>query len=174
MTFVLRTRREFAVVLLCPWLLVAGCSSPQPVKVPLEAQTRFGKLAPPASIGRYQLQPGQVAVPPALRKHVPPTYPPQLVRADAAPVTVTVRIVIGRQGNVTGIEPANKDQADPRHARFVAAVKRAVSQWRFYPYRVQTRQPDGNVTQVPMPTTLWYAFDFTVEHGKPTVRAKHQ
>ncbi|HET7269376.1 MAG TPA: energy transducer TonB [Oleiagrimonas sp.] len=120
------------------------------------------------------MQPGQVAIPPALRHRVLPVYPPSLVHAGAEPVTVIVRVAIDREGNVTGIQPVIMDKSGVDHARFVAAVRNAVSQWRFYPYRVQTHEPDGVVSQAPMPVTLRYAFEFTVDHGKPAVQSRRK
>src|SRR5690625_2672670 len=150
-------------------LLLAGCSTSPTAQTEGHPEVGYSQLTPPPNIERYQLQPGDQAIPPALREHDLPVYPPELVSAQASPATVVAQVVVDKTGRVKRVTVESETKPDPRHARFAAAVKAAVSQWRFYPYRVQKPGPNGTVSQVPLPVTLWYAFHFSVVDGKPVV-----
>ena len=120
-------------------LMLVACASRPPAPVPVEPEAQ-GRVS-----GELLLDPAAPAAAPAvdevhespiqLAGNPNPHYPAQLVAARLAPVAVAVRVVVDAEGKVARVEALNPetDSADPA---FFAAVRDALLQWRFEPFRV--------------------------------------
>lgn len=106
-----------------------------------------------------------------------PSYPPALVSKRLPPVSVSVRIVVGSDGQVASVEPLTPDQDE----QFLAAVRASVLTWRYEPFVVieWADSPDANGDGEPdgqhvaaeraKPFRFDMRFTFEVVNGKPKV-----
>lgn len=166
-------------------LLVAACRSPAPAP-PLE-ETHSGRVsgelvvdpAAPTS----EPEPSEVYEPPMQRPgNLMPAYPVDWVQAELPARTVTVRIVVGRDGQVSKVLPQDGETSDPAELAMRAAVERAVLGWRFEPFRVVqwTDGPDQDGDGLPdsqvagpaeaRPFRFDMRFRFEIVDGQPQVR----
>ncbi|MDI1250888.1 MAG: hypothetical protein PSV13_18635 [Lacunisphaera sp.] len=82
-----------------------------------------------------------------------PVYPPRALAAKAGRVTIGVKITVDAAGRVSDIGPSLRAVTIPSRfdEDFQAAVRAAVSQWRFRPalsYRIEhAPMPDGSTYQ---------------------------
>lgn len=116
--------------------LLAACASQPPAPPAPAASGRVsGELLLAADTPVAQPEPDEVHEPPVQRADNPlPAYPPDLVDARLPPQSVSVRIVVDREGRVARVDPL--ESAGTPDARFLAAVREAVLQWRFEPFLV--------------------------------------
>lgn len=167
--------------------LLAACRSPAPIPQPPAEDTHSGRVsgelivdpAAPAS----EPEPSEVYEPPTQRSgNVMPAYPADWVQAGLPARTVTVRIVVGRDGQVSKVLPQGDETADAAELAMRAAVERAVLAWRFEPFRVVqwTDGPDRDGDGLPdsqvagpavaRPFRFDMRFRFEIVDGKPQVR----
>jgi hypothetical protein len=115
--------------------LLAACAGrpPAPAEPPASGRVS-GELLIDATTPVAEPAPDEVHEPPVQRADNPlPAYPPGLVDARLPPQAVSVRIVVDREGRVARVDPLGEAAPD---ARFLDAVRQAVLQWRFEPFRV--------------------------------------
>lgn len=126
----------------------------------------------------------QEYVRPALHPKMPlPTYPEEMLVAEAPPTKVVVRVVVGADGSVTSVRPSPLADTPPGewHSIFFEAVRKTVSNWRYEPCRLQkvTDGPDRNgdgkadykilASSTPMEIYLDLAFQFEIVDGAGSV-----
>jgi hypothetical protein len=108
-----------------------------------------------------------------------PVYPPDLLAANLAPVTVRVRVVVDEHGVVTSSSAVN---APPDYPQFFAAVQAVVGSWKYWPLVKILPAPgvrteiffdnyvstyDGNAIALPFHQD--YDFTFTQKDGQGVV-----
>ncbi|MGH8146138.1 MAG: hypothetical protein ACREPY_07375 [Rhodanobacteraceae bacterium] len=147
---------------------LAACSTRTVLKPNPQPKTSYEMLVP-KGVPRYSLAPGEIAVQPRLHKRVAPVYPPPLVRAGAAPVTVVVQLVMGKAGKVEGVYPVSNTAPRSDRALFDTAVQNATLQWTFTPLWMKKPDLAGTWRLTRKPFSLWYVFHFKVVNGKPIV-----
>lgn len=79
-----------------------------------------------------------------------PVYPPELLAANLAPVTVRVRIVVDEKGVVTD---STAIQAPPEYPQFFAAVQAVVRDWKYWPL-VKWLPAEGVKTEIEFSGTV--------------------
>lgn len=149
-------------------IALAACSPRTVLKPNPLPKTSYEMLVPDAAL-RYTLAPGETAVQPVPDKQVAPIYPPSRLRPNAAPVTVTAQLVVGKDGHVQGVYPVADTASGANRPSFESAVEQAAMQWTFTPLWMQTPNGDGTFELTARPFSLWYVFHFKVVDGKPVV-----
>ena len=87
----------------------------------------------------------------------------------ALPVTVTVQLVMDKDGNVQTVYLLSTTAKPADHALFEAAVEHAAMQWKFTPLWMEKPNGDGSYELTTKPFSLWYVFHFKIVGGKPIV-----
>lgn len=157
-----------AVLLVVTAGMISACGTRTVLKPNPQPKTSYQMLVPKGVL-RYTLERGETAVQPMPDRQTAPVYPPSLVHPDAAPVTVVAQLVMDKDGHVQGVYPVSDTARVTDHALFEAAVEQATKQWTFTPLWVQHPNGDGTYLLTTKPFSLWYAFHFKVENGKPIV-----
>ena len=130
----MRGLTRVALIVALPALLAACASRPPAPAAPPASGRVSGELLIDASTPVAQPAPDEVHEPPMQRADNPlPAYPAELVDARFPPQAVSVRIVVDREGRVARVDPLGEPAPD---ARFLDAMRQAVLQWRFEPFRV--------------------------------------
>ncbi|MBK8068783.1 MAG: hypothetical protein IPK27_14495 [Rhodanobacteraceae bacterium] len=116
--------------------MLAACASQPPVPPEPAASGRVsGELILDPGTLVAEPEPDEVHEPPMQRAgNLSPVYPAELIAARLPPQSVSVRIVVDREGRVARVDPL--EGAGTPDARFLAAVREAVMRWRFEPFRV--------------------------------------
>lgn len=96
-----------------------------------------------------------------------PEYPQSALAKDAAPVTVTVRIVIHEDGAVHEVldSPREQRQEEDDRELFRQAVKEVVRNWKYQPATIRTFEKG----EKPVRTYLDLRFTFEVVKGRGRV-----
>jgi hypothetical protein len=162
-------RGRVVAIPLAAGLLALSACSPRTVLKPNPLPKTSYDMVVPKGVLRYTLEPGETAVQPMPDKQVAPVYPPSLVQPGAAPVTVTVQLVMDKDGHVQRVYPVSDTAIGADRDLFEAAVQRAAGQWTFTPLWVQHPNGDGTYLLTSKPFSLWYVFHFKVVDGKPIV-----
>ena len=147
---------------------ISACSTRTVLKPNPQPKTSYEMLVPKGVL-RYTLAPGETAIRPMPQRQIAPIYPPSLVHPGAAPVMVTVQLVVGKDGCVQGVYPVSNTNQGQDHALFETAVRHAAMQWTFTPLWMEKPKPDGTHELIAKPFSLWYVFHFKVVNGKPIV-----
>lgn len=167
---------------------LAGCASAPPA-AQAEAGARSGAVGV-RSIDKQLLGADRLALaanetfqmPLAEAGNAVPAYPEDLLAQRLGPQTVCLNLAIGADGTVSGSRPVERaegcpapDAVDPR---FVAAVRRAVADWRFDPAfrcvypgaRPADEQGCVSGREEPVAVSLAFVFVFEQSDGRGRVR----
>lgn len=162
--------------------ILAACSSVPPAPTPPATQgdVKAQELAVPAS-QRYEHSANVEYIQAlAYPENVMPAYPAELLARRLPPTTVTVRLVVGPDGTVAGVESLDPTTT-PERDRLFEVVREACLRWKFSPLvRLDldagptTVVEDGGATTykgrpTALPFHLDYAFNFSQHDGRPQV-----
>lgn len=167
-------------------LMLPACRHAPVAETPAVGSVGVSLVTPPAGATRMQLDASQAFVFPNLVDPVAmPAYPQDLLPLRLAPVELCVDVTISGEGLVSEatrrVDDDCPDPADAHAARFADAVLEAVRAWTYDPALV-CRTPDGrpsadacaeaDAVETPTALRLSYAFVFTQEDGRPSVRLR--
>lgn len=164
--------------------ILVACSSLRPGAKPSATQGDVSaqKLTAPDSERYEHLTNVEYIQTLAYPENVAPVYPVALLARRLPPMTVTVRLVVGANGTVAGVELLDETTTSERDHLF-EAVREACLLWKFSPLirldldagpTVVT--DDGGTTTykgrpTPLPFHLDYAFSFSQHDGRPQIEA---
>lgn len=118
----------------------------------------------------------------AYPENVAPVYPAELLARRLLPMTVTVRLVVGANGAVAGVESLDATTTSERY-RLFEVVREACLLWKFSPLirldldagPTVVTEDDGTTTYKGRPTALPfhldYVFNFSQHDGRPQIEA---
>ncbi len=156
-------------------VLITGCAAQRPVppvvkaKAPSHGSSSY-EAVEPQGMKHYQLALGQVASGAGPIAHESPAYPASELGACPESVDVPALLVVDEQGQVSEARIA----ADTHAPAFDAAVRAAVTGWRFEPLLITHMAADANdeahvVDQKKQPFSLNYVFHFRCKAGQGAV-----
>ncbi|WP_257386142.1 energy transducer TonB [Tahibacter caeni] len=177
-----------AAAALAAAVTAAGCApspSRKPAQPPAASVSRgvvSDEILEAGAKERYAAEAGVSYDPPvALPDNPEPVYPPALLDRTLPPQSVTVALHVDADGRVVDVTP--QATADPVPAPFLASVRSAVLQWKFFPLvRVRAGTGPGTVTigdvtttypgqATRLPFSQTYRFVFSRVGGSPQVSA---
>ncbi len=116
----------------------------------------------------------------AYPENVPPAYPAELLARRLLPITITVRLVVGADGVVAGVESLGATTTSERDHLF-EAVREACLLWKFSPLirldldagPTVVTGDSGTTTYkgrpIALPFHLDYEFNFSQHDGRPQI-----
>lgn len=186
-------RKAALLAILGAWMCFAaatGCTSRKPVAAaqppapdPGRGQSSFEFLIDPPARNAEHPKNQQFMPPRPIGEMASPVYPERALASGYGSVSLTVRVNIGSEGQVTGISniPGKPQPAGPYASDFREVVESAVRSWKFYPAELN-QFDDGNdidgdgkpdyqrlVSSEKMPVYFDVRFDFEIVQGKGQV-----
>ncbi|HET7810574.1 MAG TPA: energy transducer TonB [Steroidobacteraceae bacterium] len=162
-------------------LLLVACATQQALQAVVQRSGDVAMSVVESSDGQSYANAGdaQWDLPYPFEENGTPAYPPELLSADLAPITVRVRIIVDEHGSVVDSLAL---AVPPGYPQFFAAVQAAVHDWKFWPlvkwqavegkrtdieFNGWVRSYEGTATALPFHQD--YDITFTQQDGKGMV-----